>query len=231
MKKSKILITLTFFLFVGHVPPARAGLFGGDVSVLVQILAQAVSQLAKLKELLSSANESLDLVRDINRGINDSLDLIRTIDPNIDSGIYKDWTDLNDSTRQLESIYGAPTPSAEEKVQRDLDRGIVEAVNFNNSYYAYSKTLDEMSEQIKSASHSVSPGGATKLTAEALGLVIQVLNQNLRAQATGLKLHAQELAVQNHKEKADTKFFLDATGSLKQAMHNEKIKFELPEYK
>lgn len=231
MRRNLMIMSVTLFLFVAAAPTARADLFGGDVAVLVQILAQAVSQLAKLKELLSSANDSLDLARDINRGINDSLDLIRTIDPNIDSGIYKDWTEVNYSTRQLESIYGASTPSPEEKVQKDLDRGIVEAVTFNNSYYAYSKTLDEMGEQIKSASHSVSPGGANKLTAEALGLVIQVLNQNLRAQATGLKLHAQELAVQNHKEKADTKFFLDATGSLKQAMQNEKIKFELPEYK
>ncbi len=231
MKKKIFAVMAAFLFFTGFPQTARADLFGGDVAVLMQILAQAILQLAKLKELMNNANESLDLVKDINKGINDSLNLIRTIDPNIDPGIYKEWLDKNEALRELQNIYGIPIASPEENVQKDLDRGVAEAITFNNNYYKYTAALDELGEEIKSASHSVSPGGASKLTAEALGLIIQVLNQNLRAQATGLKLHAQELAVQNRKEKSDTKLFLDATGSLKSAMQNQKISFELPEYK
>ncbi len=230
MKKKFISLFVVFSILFGNAGTARADLFGGDVAVLMQILAQAILQLAKLKELMNNANESLDLVKDINKGINDSLNLIRTIDPNVDPGIYKEW-EKSDALKQVQTIYGIPVASPEENVQRDLDRGVAEAVTFNNSYYKYSASLDEIGEQIKSASHSVSPGGAAKLTAEALGLVIQVLNQNLRAQATGLKLHAQELAVQNRKEKLDTKMFLEASSSLRSAMQNQKISFELPEYK
>lgn len=226
MKRVIVILILVF-----NSGMSRGDLFGGDVAVLTQILTQAVMQLSKLKELMNNASEHIDLIRDLNKGINDSLDLIRTIDPNIDPGIYREWTNVNEALNQLRGIYGVPVTSPEENVQKDLDRGIAEAVTFNNSYYNYTKDLDEIGEQIKTASHSVSPGGASKLTAEALGLVIQVLNQNLRAQATGLKLHAQELAVQNRKEKADTKLFLDASASLKQAMQNQKILFQLPEYK
>ena len=227
MKKIGPLI-VALFLFSG-----RSHSFfdvGQNAVFLAQILAQAIQQLAQLKQIVGTANSQLDLFRQINEGINDSLNLLRTIDPNIDPGIYKDWDSVSSALSQLESIYGSVSESADARVQRDLDQGIAEAVAFNNNYYKYTSQLDDLGEQIKGASHAVSPGGASKLTAEALGLVIQVLNQNLRAQATGLKLHAQELAVQNRKEKAETKHFLDASNSLKTAMQNEKVNFEVPRY-
>lgn len=229
-KKFSVLGFTALYLFLGSVKPVRADLFGGDVVVLTQILVQAIMQVAKLKEIIGTATDQLDLMRDINRGINDSLYLIRTIDPNIDPGIYKEWNTLKEALHELESIYGVAVFSPDAPIQKDLDRGIAEAVTFNNSYYRYTKTLDEIGEEIKTASHLVSPGGAQKLTAQSMGLMIQVLNQNLRAQATSLKLHAQELAVQNRKEKADTKHFLEMSRSLKKALQSE-IRFELPEYR
>lgn len=228
--KKKLILILTLFFAVGVTPPARAFSFGADVAVLTQILAQAIMQLQQLRNIMGTATSQLDLIRQINQGINDSLHLLRTIDPNIDPGIYKNWDTVNTALGQLQSIYGGVVNSPDAPVQRDLDQGIAEAVAFNNNYYKYTNQLDELGEQIKTASHAVSPGGASKLTAEALGLVIQVLNQNLRAQATGLKLHAQELAVQNRKDKEETKHFLNASSSLKTAMQNEKIKFEVPRF-
>jgi len=230
MKKRSLSLILVCFLICESPKEARADLFGGDVVVLTQILVQAIMQVAKLKEIMGTASDHLDLIRDINQGINDSLYLIRTIDPNIDPGIYKEWTTLKEALQELENIYGVPVFSPEAGIQKDLDRGIAEAVTFNNSYYRYTKTLDEIGEEIKSASHLVSPGGAQKLTAQSLGLLIQVLNQNLRAQATSLKLHAQELAVENRKEKENTKHFLEVSRSLKKALQSE-IRFELPEYR
>ena len=179
--KSRLFVVFVSFLMLFPSRPAKADLFGGDVAVLTQILAQAILQLAKLKEIMSTANDQRDLIKDINKGINDSLNIIRTVDPNIDPGIYKDWNGAMDALGKLQSIYGGITNSSEARVQKDLDQSTAEAIAFNNSYYKYTKNLDELGEQIKSASHETSPGGATKLTAQALGLVIQVLNQNLRA--------------------------------------------------
>lgn len=227
----KITTTIVICVFLMAVPqPARADLFGGDVAVLSQILVQAILQFAKLREILSKGQESIDLVKDINRGINDSLGILKTQYPNLDPGIYSDWSNSEDALAKLQSIYGNPADSQEAQVQRDTDRSIAEAVSFNNSYYKYAKALDEVGEDIKGASHSVSPGGAQKLTAQALGLMLQVMNQSLRAQATTMKLQAEELALQNKKEKAETKHFLETGDNLTNAMKREVISFEMPRY-
>ena len=100
------LVCLITLFLSGSPREAHADLWGGDVAVLSQILVQALMQLAKLRELLATANDQVDLVRQINQGINDSLKLLKTIDPNLDPGIYKDWTNVNDSLKRLTEIYG-----------------------------------------------------------------------------------------------------------------------------
>lgn len=208
----------------------RADLFGGDVAVLTQILAQAIMQLSELKNILSTASDQVDLIRKINEGINDSLHILRTIDPNADPGIYKDWQNAQEALGKLQSIYGIAVNSPEAQVQRDTDQQIAEAVSYNNNYYKWTRQLDEIGEAIKSQSHDVSPGGAQKLTAQALGLLIQVMNQNIRAQATQMKLQAQGLAIQNKNAKEETKHFLNTAQSLKTAMQNEKVQFQVPRF-
>ncbi|MBI4404096.1 MAG: hypothetical protein HY537_08045 [Deltaproteobacteria bacterium] len=60
MKKLVIIVSLLFL----SPNIARADLFGGDVAVLTQILAQAVMQLAKLKEILGTAEQNIGLIRE-----------------------------------------------------------------------------------------------------------------------------------------------------------------------
>ena len=101
---------------------------------------------------------------------------------------------------------------------------------FNNAYYQYANNLDQIGELIKSQSHAVSPGGAQKLTAQALGLLIQVMNQNLRAQATDLKIKAETLALENKKDKDATKSLLDASHALSSTLQSEPVPFTIPRY-
>ena len=230
MCKRNLFVVLILVMVGGFIRPAKADLFGGDVAVLTQILAQAIMQLAKLRELLGNANAHLDLIRQINQGINDSLNLLHTIDPNLDPGIYKEWSTVNEAVRRLTDIYGFVPDSPESRVQKDTDQGIAEAITFNNSFYKYSEGYDLVAERIKDASHSASPGGAQKLTAQALGVVVQLLNQQLRAQSTEMKLHAQQLALENRKEKAETKLFVDSKDHLRAAMKTEKVRFDLPRF-
>lgn len=210
--------------------PARADLFGGDVAVLAQILANAVQQLAQLRQILQNGRDSVDLVRDINRGINDSLNLIRTIKPDIDPGIYKDWERAQDAFDKLERLYGIVVDSRDQNVQRDTDRSVAEAVALNNSIYKYTKMIDEIGEMIKSQSHSVSPGGAAKLTAQSLGVMLNVQNEMLRTQATGLKLQAQTLALQNRKDKDRTRQMLESANNLDAALRNQNPSFKTPRF-
>jgi Asp-tRNA(Asn)/Glu-tRNA(Gln) amidotransferase C subunit len=209
---------------------AHADMFGGDVAVLVQILANALQELAELKQMLQNGQDSLQLMRDINRGINDSLALARTISPNSDPGLFKEWQSIQGALNGVEGVYGIASPSIDQQVYQDTDQSVAEAVQLNNSIYNYTAQVDEIGEAVKEASHSVSPGGAQKLTAETLGVMLHVMNQNLRTQATGLKLQAQAMAVQNKKDKDSTREYLSNAQVLKTAMKNEDINFQVPRF-
>ena len=79
MRRRILMAIISVQLFVGT--PAKADVFGGDVAVLIQILANALQQLAQLRSIVQNGQDSVQLVRDINRGINDSLNLIHTMNP------------------------------------------------------------------------------------------------------------------------------------------------------
>jgi hypothetical protein len=218
-------------LFLGSLPgTAHADMFGGDVVVLTQILANAVEQLSQLEQLLGTGQDNLNLLRDINRGINDSLQIMRTISPYTDPGIYKDWRTVERAMTDLTAIYGRVVDSRDAVIQRNADQSVAEAVTLNNQVYDYTQSIDGLGEQIEEFSHQVSPGGAQKLTAQGTGILITVMNQQLRTQATALKLQAQTLAIENQKEKEKTRFLLDSSSALQAAMQNRPILFESPRF-
>lgn len=227
MKKVIAAFLLSHLLLVF---PARASIFGEETAVLAQILANAVQQLAQLKNILDTGRDNVNLVRDINRGINDSLNLIRTISPNTDPGLYKDWEKVSEALTKLETIYGIAINSHDSRVQKDTDQSIAEAVSLNNSVYKYTKMIDEIGELIKSQSHSVSPGGAAKLTAQSLGVMLNLQNEMLRTQATGLKLQAQTLALQNRKDKEQTRQMVAGADGINSALQAAQPQFKLPRF-
>jgi hypothetical protein len=218
------------FIFAFTPTRARGDLFGGDVAVLTQILANAIQQLAKLNSIVKSGSDSLNLMREIHKGINDSLNMIRTIDPNWNPGVYREWENVDRALSELERIYGSiPTATTESRVQKDSDQSVAEAVALNNSIYQYTKEIDRLGEEIKAASHAVSPGGAQKLTAQSLGVMLHVMNASLRAQATSLKLQAQTMAVQNRRDKEGTRHSVSAIHSI-QKEYGRKAKFAIPRF-
>lgn len=223
-------LSLILVMTLSFQPKARADMFGGDLIYLAQILANAIKQLTELKSMVQNGQDQLNLIRDINRGINDSLNLARTINPNIDPGLYKDWQNVSDALNKVQTIYGIVTNSPDAQIYRDTDQQVAEAVTLNNDVYKYTEDIDELGEVIKAYSHQTSPGGAQKLTAQTLGVMLQVMNQSLRTQATGLKLQAQTMAVQNKKEKDSTKQYLETANTLRVAMKNEKIQFQAPRF-
>lgn len=227
MKKILVLVLSLSFLVAR---PAKASIFGEETAVLIEILANAIKQLTELKAIVDNGKDTINFMKDINRGINDSLNLVRTVYPNIDSGLYKDWQNVDDGLKKLQTIYGIVTNSPDARIYQDTDQQVAEAVSLNNDVYKYTKNIDELSEVIKDFSHDVSPGGAQKLTVQTLGVMLQVMNQTLRTQATGLKLQAQSMAVQNKKEKDSTKEYLSTANTLKMAMQKSEHKFTAPRF-
>lgn len=228
MKVKRALILLAFLCLTPRA--STASMFGEENVPLYAILANAIQQLVQLKSIFENAKGNLELLEEINRGINDALNIIRTVNPTWDPGLYKDWDGLSDALRQIQSIYGIAMESPDIKVQRDADQSVAEAITLNNSIYDYTRQIDDIGEEIKRHSHSVSPGGAQKLTAQSLGVMLHVLNQGLRAQATGLKLQAQTLAIENKKEKEHTKSFLDQSTTLSTELKKDREFFKLPSF-
>lgn len=227
--KKRILAALVA-VSIAFVPSARADLFGGDVAVLTQILAENIKQLIELEKILSNGRDNLDLLREINRGINDSLNLIRTISPYVNPGMYGELKKVEDVLQKFGVVYGTIVDSPDAAAQRSVDTAVAEAVTMNNSIYDYTAEIDKIGEDIKRYSHEVSPGGAAKLTAQGLGVMLHVMNQQLRAQGTLLKLQAQGLAQSNKREKDHTAEYLRSATAISDAMRASDPKFERPRF-
>ena len=224
----RIIFCLTAIIMM-TATPAKA-FPGGDVAILMKILAENIKQLVELQKILKNGKESLGLLREINRGINDSLNLIRTISPYVDPGQYAELKNVEEVLRRFGGIYGTVVNSPDAQAQTGTDRAVAEAVTMNNAIFEYTKEIDKIGEDIKTYSHLVSPGGAQKLTAQSLGVMIHVLNQSLRAQGTLLKLSAQALAQNNKREKDYTAEYLKASSTLSDAMKASSPKFESPRF-
>jgi len=220
-------VVTVFGIVFSYPQPGRCDMWGADIPILLEILAQSIQQLIQLKAMLQNSGDTLDLLQDVNRGINDSLYLAQTLGLRIDPGIYKDLRTVDQAMKSIESIYGVVVDSKLAPVQRNTDQTISEAISFNNDLNDYAFRLDQIGEQIKQYSHSVSPGGAAKLTAESLGVMIHVLNQQMRAQGQGLKLQAQAMAVANKKEKDQTDQYLREGQGLKMKMMNLNPEFKV----
>lgn len=227
--RHKLLALLIFFMSSFPLK-SRADLFGGDVVVLSQILYQTVQQLAQLRAILSNGKDSVGLIRDLNRGINDSLVLFKTIAPTTHPGIYGDWLKVEESIKKLEKIYGIIISGKDAALYRNTDQSVAEAITRNNAIFEYTKQIDVIGEAVKSYSHDVSPGGAQKLTAQTLGVMLNVMNESLRAQATGIKIQAQNLAIENKKDKEMARQINDVTVDLQSAMKNQKANFSIPRF-
>jgi len=215
LKKKFMTVVTVFGIVFSYPQPGRCDMWGADIPILLEILAQSIQQLIQLKAMLQNSGDTLDLLQDVNRGINDSLYLAQTLGLRIDPGIYKDLRTVDQAMKSIESIYGVVVDSKLAPVQRNTDQTISEAISFNNDLNDYAFR------------HSVSPGGAAKLTAESLGVMIHVLNQQMRAQGQGLKLQAQAMAVANKKEKDQTDQYLREGQGLKMKMMNLNPEFKV----
>lgn len=228
MKKKAVAFFTFILMFFGC--EARADFWGGDVVVLSQILVQAIQQLAQLRSIVANGQDSLGLIRDINRGINDSLSLFRTISPNTYPGIYSDWAKAQDALAKLQTIYGIAIPGKDAVFYNTTDQSAAESISRNNAIYDYTNQIDQIGESVKSASHAVSPGGAQKLTAQTLGVMLNVMSESLRAQATGIKLQAQSIAIENKKDKDMNRQMSSSVNDLKGAMKSQPANFAIPRF-
>lgn len=210
--------------------PAKADMFGGDIIVLSQILIQNISQLYQLQEIVSKAQENIALMREIHSGLSNVANFTRKTESSPGKGLYGDLSSVQQALSHVQRIYGQVPDSPNSAAQRSTDQGVSEAIQINNHLFSYADELDELGETIERRSSDASPKGAAKLTVQGIGGMLRAMNQSIRAQAVGVKLEAQDLAMKNQKDKAETREFMKTASSLSTAFKSHQSQFATPRF-
>lgn len=210
MKNYKNSLIAVIFYFAMIVPlPSRADLFGGDVAVLVQILAQAIEQVTRLQTIINNGKDTLNLMRDINSGVRSGLDMIHIINPRFNPGLYGDLKDPQNVLRAIHDLYGQAPKTADKELMDSNDQSVAEVISMNRNIFDYADQVDQERERILLHSQVVSPQGAAKLQNQSLGVLIGVMTQLLRTQSQMLKIMGQNMALENRKEKMTSSQFIE----------------------
>lgn len=207
---------------------ARADLFGGDVVVLTQILVQTIQTVIQLKAILSNGQDALNLTRDLNSGVRSGLDVIRIINPKFNPGVYGDLNNIEAVLRAVQEIYGEVPQGMDQDLMNSQDQSVAEVISMNRNLYDYADQVDRDRDRILYHAQVVSPQGAGKLQNQALGVLIGVTTQLLRTQSQMLKLLAQNMALQNRREKIQTKEFQENYRDLSDGLKALPTKTNLP---
>ncbi|HAR43304.1 MAG TPA: hypothetical protein DCS07_11860 [Bdellovibrionales bacterium] len=198
----------------------RADLFGGDIVVLSQILIQTIQQLYQLKQIFSTGSDTLGLLRDVNRGIRDGLRVIQIINPKFNPGLYGNLDSADQVMRAIQDLYGRIPQSGETKLQEAQDHSAAEGIAMNGTLFRFADQADEEGKRIFEHSQSVSPQGATKLTAQSVAVLIGITTQVLRTNSMMLKMMSENLALQNRRDKIQSAQFKTQYDGISGALGN-----------
>jgi hypothetical protein len=225
MKKYLVVATTLFGLTLAM--PASAQ-FSSDAPILLKMLANSLTQLAQLYKVVETTRANVAMLREINSGLEDIRNLHQDLEATVSPGHLKNWLEVGDSLAKLERIYGSPSSTLAGAVQKDLDLGIAEAVQGSNAAFNLSKRSDSFAKGVGQASAVASPKGAQRLTAQSLGVLIQVQSQSVRTAGEHLRLTAQALARENYHDKMDSQRIAEDSLHLQQSLKNSKTSFQLP---
>ena len=226
IKRAFAILLIVFTVFPSR--PARADFWGGDIPLLIQIVANTLQQLAQLRSILGNGVDTLNYIQDINRGIKDALTLIRTQNSTLSPGVLSQLDNLEKVMGAVEKLYGVVPNTPEAPMQRTTDQSVAEAINLHNEAFKYAQAVDPEAERIKEYAKFVSPLGANRLTAQSMGVLINVMNQVLRTNAAMLKLQSEQLAMGNRRGKIESEQFKMQYEGLSRAFGELKPEYNLP---
>ncbi len=202
-----IVMVVAVFVLLFSPMSARGDIWGGDVAVLVQILSNAVQQLAQLRQILSAGEDTLDLLKDVNRGLKEGLSIIQIINPRLTPGVLGNLDDVNQLVDVLSQLYGKVPKTADFIMQSNHDQTVAESLAIHSRLFKYADQVDMERDQIIAHSQVVNPQGAAKLQNQSLAVLIGVTTELLRTNSAMLKLMAENFALQNRKEKLGSEQF------------------------
>ena len=215
------MIPLVVFLTFFSARPARADLFGGDVAVLVQILAESIKQYYQLKQLIGKGQESMDYPRWLNAGIDNSIGLLESL-PIKDEKVLADLKEFKRAMQRVESLYGQVPKSPEEALQLLQDQTVAESLRMAADFKDYSEKQERNSELIAIQAREASPRGAARMQAETSAQILRSLAQLIRLNTQTLKLQSEQLALNNKASKESVANYQRVTRDLGSGFSNFK---------
>lgn len=177
-------------------PPARADIWGADVGVLVQILAEDIQQLLQLEQMVQQGQNASDYLHALNAGIENSIGLLQSL-PVKDERILADLRQFQGALRSVNDVYGVVPNSQEATMQTLHDQTIAESLRMATSFKDYSDTQEQNSIIMEAQSREASPKGAARMQVETSAQILRSLSQLIRLNTQMLKLQSEQFAMNN----------------------------------
>lgn len=187
--------------------PARADFWGGDIPLLIKIVATSLEQLLVLKQIFKNGADSLGLMKEINQGIRNGLAVIQIINPKFNPGLYGSLETSEQVMAAITDLYGKIPQTSEYRLQEAQDRSVSESIAMNGTLFRYADDVDAETKRIIAHAEIVNPQGAAKLTAQSIAILIGVSTQVLRTNSMMLKMMGENMALSNRKEKLQSQQF------------------------
>jgi hypothetical protein len=205
----------TIFLFLMlALPGARASIFGEETAVLLQVVANQVSELNKLADEVGISRENRDLLEEINQGVDQSVRQIEAIQSIVDraqgldpSGI-RDLSDLNRVIEQVKDL-SADTVAVLSLKLGLCDQSISQSAIQSDTAYKMGQEMVGVGSQLAQESRAASPGRASQISAAAAssqmlasGVQLQTLAHLVQLQALSLDLQKSAVARSSQNDQA-----------------------------
>lgn len=179
---------------------AHADLFGGDVAVLMQILAENIRHYYQLKTMIDQGNDQINFLRVLNQGIDNSIGLLESL-PIKDEKILSDLKEFKNALQKVEGLYGKVPKSPEEALHVLHDQTVAESLRMATSFKEYSEVQEKNSQVLAAEARIASPKGAARMQAETSAEILRSLSQLIRLNTQLLKLQSEQLAMNNKSSK------------------------------
>ncbi len=188
----KWLLAPAFMLFF-TAKPARADLWGGDIPLLIQIVANTLQTLMQLQQQTELLEDQMD-------GIKDQINRIKTIERLVNPSNWNEWKDPTVALRRLREIYYTipdeyRTPKAD-AFESEMTKAMELAAKMTDE----AKSTFLSGKELERRGADASPGVAAKLTASGVGTLVTLQAQSQVAQSQMVSLLTQMLAEGAEKE-------------------------------
>ncbi|MDB5039158.1 MAG: hypothetical protein JWQ35_2686 [Bacteriovoracaceae bacterium] len=196
----------TIIALIFTTAPVRADFWGGDVAVLMKILAEDLRRYQQLQTMISQSKDQREFMRILNSGIDNINNLITAL-PIKDQRILENLQTFQDASRQIETLYGSVPVSEEAPLEHLHDETVAESIKLTNDSKIYANQQEQNANRIITESRSASPKGAARISAQTSAEILHTLNQLLKIDGQMLKLQSEQLALRNKEEKDSVRHF------------------------